>query len=74
MLMTLKSTWKRWGNLVLILLSLALAQAEEKMGWFERLVKGPAWAYAAALTLGLTFEPTTAREAAVENAAAASAP
>ena len=37
----------------LILLSLMLAQAEEKSKWFERLVQGPIWAYAAALTLGL---------------------
>jgi D-alanyl-lipoteichoic acid acyltransferase DltB (MBOAT superfamily) len=37
----------------LILLSLLLAQAEEKLKWFERLVEGPAWAYAAAVTLGL---------------------
>ena len=37
----------------LALLSLILAQAEEKLKWFERLVKGPLWAYAAALTLFL---------------------
>jgi alginate O-acetyltransferase complex protein AlgI len=37
----------------LILLSLMLAQAEEKLGWFERLVEGPVWVYAAALAMGL---------------------
>jgi D-alanyl-lipoteichoic acid acyltransferase DltB (MBOAT superfamily) len=37
----------------LILISLMVALAEEKLKWFDRVVKGPLWAYAATLTLFL---------------------
>jgi D-alanyl-lipoteichoic acid acyltransferase DltB (MBOAT superfamily) len=35
----------------LLVLSLIAAQAEEKFEWFRKLAAGPAWAYAAGLTL-----------------------
>jgi alginate O-acetyltransferase complex protein AlgI len=35
----------------LLAISLVVAQAEEKLGWFERIATGPVWAYAAGLTL-----------------------
>ena len=37
----------------LIVVSLALAIAEEKLDWFERLMEAPVWAYASALALVL---------------------
>ena len=43
----LLNTWQ-FG---LLIISLALAQAEEKFGLFERIATGPVWAYAASLTL-----------------------
>jgi hypothetical protein len=42
--------WERW-QLDLMLGVLALAILEEKLEWFERLVKAPAWVYAAATAL-----------------------
>jgi D-alanyl-lipoteichoic acid acyltransferase DltB (MBOAT superfamily) len=48
----------------LIALSLAAAVLEEKIGWFERLVRGPRWSYAAALTaMLLTLELFAVTEA-----------
>jgi alginate O-acetyltransferase complex protein AlgI len=42
--------WHRWQTDV-ALLTLALAIGEERWGWFERLVRAPAWVYAAAVAL-----------------------
>jgi alginate O-acetyltransferase complex protein AlgI len=42
-------TLNAW-QIALLLLSLGAAQAEEKFQWFERMAKGPVWAYAAGLT------------------------
>jgi hypothetical protein len=33
----------------LALVSLAIALAEEKLNWFDRLMEAPAWAYASAI-------------------------
>jgi len=44
---TLFSTWQTG----LIVGSWVLAMAEEKLDWFERLMRAPAWAYASALAL-----------------------
>ncbi|MCX6632438.1 MAG: MBOAT family protein [Candidatus Solibacter sp.] len=40
--------WERW-QIDLILGTLTLAILEEKLEWFERLVKAPAWVYGAAM-------------------------
>jgi alginate O-acetyltransferase complex protein AlgI len=42
--------WERW-QIDLILATLALAIMEEKLQWFEWLVKGPAWLYGTAMAL-----------------------
>jgi D-alanyl-lipoteichoic acid acyltransferase DltB (MBOAT superfamily) len=42
--------WERW-QIDLILGTSVLAILEEKFGWFERLVKAPAWVYGAAMAL-----------------------
>jgi len=44
--------FQRW-HIGLIAVSLALAIAEEKLEWFERLMEAPVWAYASALALML---------------------
>ncbi len=47
-----RSLFQRW-QVCLIAISLAVAIAEEKLEWFERLIEGPVWAYACALGLVL---------------------
>jgi alginate O-acetyltransferase complex protein AlgI len=47
-----RSLFQRW-HVGLIVVSLVVAVAEEKLEWFDRLMEAPVWAYASALALML---------------------